>query len=160
MRNFLLLVICSWTLSGCLGDIVLGGGETTPSKPRREIARDGEGKEVKMWIPKHASVNATWAYQARGEEDRCSSGYYIGKYIRDILPSKREIYKILPRYENRVWAYYYYYGENIPGFDTTDWYETVFNIYSDANGRIYGCAYAKYPFGYVNKHGTPDGISP
>ena len=158
MRNLLVLIIATFHLGGCgFGNFVNKCINDPPSSPARGPARDGEGKEVKMWVPKHASVNATWEFQARGEEDRCSTGYYLGKNIKELLPSKREIYKVLPNYGNRIWAYYYYYGEDIPGFDTT-WHETVFNLYADANGRIYGCTYAKYSFGYVSKHGTSDGI--
>lgn len=160
MRNILLLMLISCLLSGCLGDIVLGGGEATP-RPQREPARDGEGKEIKMWVPKDGMIpSKVWESRARVEEEKCSNAYYIGKNVASLFPSQKGVYKILPRYGNRIWAYYYYYyyGEDTPGFDTTDWYETVFNIYADANGRIYGCAYAKYPLGWVEKHGTTGGV--
>ena len=162
MRNFFLLVIFSWMLSGCLGDIVFGGGKLSPphaeaSQQPRPMIDPYTGEEIKMWVPKGASINATWPFQARGEEDRCSRGYYRGKNDTKLLPSQREIYKKLSN-GGWIWAYYYYYGEDTPGFDVTDWYETVFNIYVKPDGTIYGCAWKKYPLGWVNKHGTADGI--
>ena len=163
MCKFLLLAMCYSLLTACgMGKVMNYILEDPPPRSPSAPLRDSEtGEVIKMWIPKNASVNATWEFQARGEESRCSDGYYIGKNIRDLLPSKRETYKILLRYGNRIWAYYY--GEDSPlatGGTMTTWYETVFNIYSDPNGRIYGCYWQKYPFGYLNKHGTSDGISP
>lgn len=157
MRNLFLLLLVMFMLSGCLGDIVLGGKAAPPMR-QHEPARDGEGKEVKMWIPKEGMIpSKVWESRARVEEEKCSNGYYIGRNIASLYPSQKGVYKILPRYGNRIWAYYYY-GEDTPGFDITDWYETVFNIYADANGRIYGCAFAKYSLGWVEKHGSPDGV--
>lgn len=161
MRNILLLVAVCCLLSACIvkdmaNSIGIKPSPSTPNAP----ARDGEGKEVKIWVPKNMIRLSAWPFQARGEEDRCTQGYYLGKNVADLLPTQRGIYKILPNYGNRIWAYYYYYGEDIPGIDTTDWYITVFNIYADKNGRIYGCAWAKFPSEYRLEHGTSDGIRP
>ena len=122
MRNLLLLAFIGCLLTGCLRDIVFGGGEKSaaPSKPPSKTVIDP---------------------------------------YTSLLPSKRGVYKKLSS-GGWVWAYYYYYGEEIPGFDTTDWYITVFNIYVKPDGTIYGCAWRKYPFSYRLKYGTNDGINP
>lgn len=168
MHHFLLIAISCLLCYGCgVGKVInyIVDDNSNDNSHYSPVIDPNTGEEVQMWLPKNASVNATWSFQARGEESRCANGNYNGKNINDLLPSKREIYKITPR-GNRVWAYYYYYyyyGEDSPlatGGTMTNWYETVFNIYSNAEGRIYGCVYEKYPFGYLNKHGTPDGIRP
>ena len=163
MRNLLLLAFIGCLLTGCLRDIVFGGGEKSaaPSKPPSKTVIDPyTHEEVKMWMPKNGTIrNAVWAWEARGEERLCSDGDYKGKQDTSLLPSKRGVYKKLSS-GGWVWAYYYYYGEEIPGFDTTDWYITVFNIYVKPDGTIYGCAWRKYPFSYRLKYGTNDGINP
>lgn len=160
MRTLLLLALMECLLSGFLRDIVFGsGGGATASEPQQEPLRDAEtGEVIKMWVPKNMLRTSSWEFQARGEEARCSSGYYKGKNVADLFPSQRTIYKELPNYGNSIWAYYY--GEDIPGFGTTDWYITVFNIYADKNGRIYGCLWQKFPSEYRLEYGTSDGIRP
>ncbi|WP_147568328.1 hypothetical protein [Desulfovibrio sp. 3_1_syn3] len=116
------------------------------------------GEVVKIWMPDDMRQTAAWPFQARGEEARCSNGHYLGKNDWELFPSQRSIYKILPN-SDRIWAYYYY-GEDIPGFTTTKWYITVFNIYAHSNGEIYGCVWDKYPSSYRSKYSTSDGINP
>lgn len=162
MRNIFFLAVVYCLLFGCgFGGFVDKCVNGPPPNPPREPLRDTEtGEIIKMWVPRKMISLSTWPFQARGEEDRCSNGYYIGKNITDLFPTQRGIYKVLPNYGNRIWAYYYYYGEDMPGFNTTDWYITVFNIYADKNGRIYGCYWGKFPGDYRVKHGTSDGIRP
>lgn len=157
MRNSLFLLLIGFLLSGCLGDAVLGGGEVV-TRPQHEAFRNAEtGETIKMWIPNGMQQTAAWPFQARGEESHCSNGYYLDKNDWDLLPSQRTIYKVLKN-GDRVWAYYY--GENTPGFDVTDWYITVFNIYANSDGKIYACYWGKFPGNYRLTHGTLDGINP
>lgn len=162
MRNILLLVAACCLLSACIVKDMANsiGIRPSPEIPREPLRDSKTGEEIKIWVPRNMISLSTWEFQARGEESRCSSGHYKGKNVANLLPSQRGIYKILPNYGNRIWAYYYYYGEDIPGIDTTDWYITVFNIYADKNGRIYGCLWQKFPGDYRVKHGTSDGIRP
>lgn len=160
MLYLFVMAILYCLLSACGFEKFVDKCINEPPSASSRPARDGEGQEVKMWVPKDGMIpHATWETLARGAEKLCSNGDYIGKNITHaLLPSERTVCKTLPKYGNKIWAYYCYYGEDIPGFNKTDWYETVFNIYADANGRIYGCAYAKYPRGWHYKNGTTDGI--
>lgn len=163
MHNVILVAMCYCLLTACgmekVVNYILEDHSSSPSP----LLRDTETDEViKMWVPKNGMIpNATWESLARGAENMCSNGYYIGKNISDaLLSSERSIYKVLPKYGNKIWAYYYYYGEDSPlatGGTMTTWYETVFNIYADAKGRIYGCYWQKYPRGWHFKNGTTDG---
>lgn len=163
MHNLFWLAICYCLLTACgMGKVMNYILEDPPSSPPTPL-RDAEtGEVIKMWVPQNGMIpNATWEILARGAEKICSNGDNIGKNISDtLLPSERTIYKILPKYGNKIWAYYYYYGEDSPlatGGNITTWYETVFNIYADANGRIYGCYWQRYPRGWHFKNGTHDG---
>lgn len=163
MRNLFLLLFIGSLISGCLGDIVLGGGKPSiPSTkmPQQPMIDPYTGEEIKMWVPKNGMVmSKEWESFARAEEKRCSNDYYRGKKDAQLLPSQRSVYKKLSN-GGRVWAYYYYYGEDTPGFDITDWYETIFNIYVRPDGTIYGCIWKKYPLGGSEKYSTSDGINP
>lgn len=157
-----MLIAC--LLSGCLGDIVLGGGAASTSKVRAQskpVINPNTGEAVQMWVPKKGMVpSQEWESFARAEEKRCASGYYEGKSDTKLLPSQRGVYK-KTKNGGWIWAYYFYYGEDSPlatGGTMTIWYETIFNIYVNSSGRIYGCIWQKYPFGWSNKHGTTDGI--
>lgn len=161
MRNILLLVAVCCLLSSCgFGNFVDKCVNGPPPNPPREPLRDTKtGKAIKIWVPKNMLRTSSWEFQARGEEARCSNGHYWDKEDWELFPSQRSIYKILPN-GDKIWAYYYYYGEDMPGFDSTKWYITVFNIYAHPDGEIYACYWAKFPSEYRLEHGTSDGIRP
>lgn len=164
MRGFLLLSMCYTFLCGCgldnVVDYIIEDTSTTnaPSKP---IIDPNTGKTVQIWMPKDGMIpNKVWESRARVEEGKCSNQYYKGKRATTLFPSQLGVYKKLPN-GGRIWAYYYYYGEDSPlatGGSVTNWYETVFNIYANEQGVIYGCIWQKFPFGWSSKHGTSDGI--
>lgn len=131
MYKYLLLLTIAYLLLGC----------TAHTRKIAENDYDSDG--FYMWGPSTASPNAVWPFQARGEEARCSDGHYKRRKISSLLPSQLTTYKILSD-GNKVFAYCYYYGEDLPGFTMTDWYKTVFNIYVDKNGNIYKCQWKKY----------------
>lgn len=162
MRNiFFATVCCCCLLTACgMGKVVNYILEDPPPSSSVSLQDTETGEVVKMWVPKKGMIpNATWETLVRGAEKMCSNGDYIGRNISDaLLLSERSVYKILPKYGNKIWAYYY--GEDSPlatGGSMTNWYETVFNIYADANGRIYGCYWQKYRRGWHFKNGTADG---
>ena len=159
MRNLLLLLAVCGLLSGCLKEVIFGSDKTASPRTEQDALHSPvTGEVVKIWMPDDMRQTAAWPFQARGEEARCSNGHYLGKNDWELFPSQRSIYKILPN-SDRIWAYYYY-GEDIPGFTTTKWYITVFNIYAHSNGEIYGCVWDKYPSSYRSKYSTSDGINP
>ena len=160
LRNILILSALAVMLSGCLPDLSKYSTDQTPSK----IVIDANtGKAVSMWIPREMRMIESWEYLTRGEEKMCSKGYYIGKNINVQHPAQRSTYKKYNDDGDRIWAYYYYYDHpaapsRIDSFTIKRM--TVFNLYTDKNGRIYGCTWARYPGGYNLKHGTDDGLTP
>lgn len=147
MRILVCLLICSSLLCSCgvekVIDYILD--DTQASNAHSQPVIDpNTGEQVQIWIPKEGMIpSKVWESRARVEEEKCSNGYYQGRSASKLFPSQLGVYKNLPN-GGRIWAYYYYYGEDTPGFDVTDWYETVFNIYVDKNGRIYECRWRKY----------------
>ena len=160
MRNILLLVAACCLLSACIVKDMANsiGIRPSPEIPREPLRDTKTGKVIKIWVPKNMLMTSSWEFQVRGEEARCSNGHYWDKKDWELFPSQRSIYKILQN-GDKIWAYYYY-GEDMPGFDTTEWYITVFNIYAHPDGEIYACYWAKFPSEYRLEHGTSDGIRP
>jgi hypothetical protein len=159
LRNILILFALIIMLSGCLPDLSKYSTAEEPSKPVIDV---NTGKVLNMWIPREMRMIESWEYIARGEERMCSEGYYIGKYINKQHPAQRYTYKKYNDDGDRIWAYYYYdHPASSIKIDTVNIKRmTVFNLYTDKNGKIYGCTWARYSGGYNRKHGTDDGLRP
>ncbi|MBT9749098.1 hypothetical protein [Desulfovibrio desulfuricans] len=160
LRNILILFGLIIMLSGCLPDLSKYSTAEEPSKPVIDV---NTGKVLNMWIPNEMRKIESWEYIARGEERMCSEGYYIGKYINKQHPAQRSTYKKYNDDGDRIWAYYYYYDHPASSIkiDTVNIKRmTVFNLYTDKNGKIYGCTWARYPGAYHIEHGTNDGLTP
>lgn len=160
LRNILILFALVIMLSGCLPDLNKYSTAEEPSKPVIDV---NTGKVLNMWIPREMRMIESWEYIARGEERMCSEGYYIGKHINKQHPAQRSTYKKYNNDGDEIWAYYYYYDHPASSIkiDTVNIKRmTVFNLYTDKNGKIYGCTWARYPGGYNLKHGTDDGLTP
>ena len=160
LRNILILFALMIMLSGCLPDLSKYSTAEEPSKPVIDV---NTGKVLNMWIPREMRMIESWEYIARGEERMCSEGYYIGKHINKQHPAQRYTYKKYNDDGDRIWAYYYYYDHPASSIkiDTVNIKRmTVFNLYTDKNGKIYGCTWARYSGGYNRKHGTDDGLRP
>lgn len=160
LRNILILFALAIMQSGCLPDLSKYSTAEEPSKPVIDV---NTGKVLNMWIPREMRMIESWEYIARAEEQMCSEGYYIGKHITKIYPVKMTTYKKYNDDGDRIWAYYYYYDHPASSIkiDTVNIKRmTLFNLYTDKNGKIYGCTWARYPGGYHRKHGTDDGLTP
>ena len=160
LRNILILFALIIMLSGCLPDL---SKYSTAEAPNQPVIDANTGKVVEMWIPRKMRKIESWEYIARGEERMCSEGYYIGKYINKQHPAQKYTYKKYNDDGDRIWAYYYYYDHpassiKIDTFNVKRM--TIFNLYTDKNGKIYGCTWARHPGGYNRKYGTDDGLTP
>lgn len=159
LRNILILFALAIMLSGCLPDL---SKYSTPEAPNQPVIDENTGKVVEMWIPREMRKIPSWEYIARAEEEMCSDGYYIGKYINKQHPAQTYTYKKYNDDGDRIWAYYYYdHPASSIKIDTVNIKRmTVFNLYTDRNGKIYGCTWARHPGGYNRKYGTDDGLTP
>ena len=159
LRNILILFALIIMLSGCLPDLSKYSTAETPNQP---VIDENTGKVVEMWIPNEMRKIESWEYIARAEERQCSNGYYLGKHITEIYPVKMTTYKKYNDDGDRIWAYYYYdHPASSIKIDTFNIKRmTVFNLYADKNGKIYGCTWARYPGAYHIEHGTDDGLTP
>lgn len=81
-----------------------------------------------------------------------------GSLLQPAIIGIKKIGNWYPSHGDKIEAYYY--GEDMPEFDTIDLYLTVFNIYTYPHGEIYACYWAKFPSEYRLEHGTSDGIRP
>ena len=114
-----------------------------------------------MWIQKEIRRVETWKYIARAEERMCSDGDYLGKHIDEFSSFQRSIYKKYNDDGDKTWAYYYDSPAAPSRMDSfTIKRMTVFNLYTDRNGKIYGCTWARYSGGYHRDHGTDDWLTP
>ena len=160
IRNILILFALAIMLSGCLPDL---SKYSTAEAPNQPVIDENTGKVVEMWIPREMRMIESREYIARAEEEMCSEGYYIGKYIEKQHPAKKYTYKKYNDDGDRIWAYNYYYDHPASSIkiDTVNIKRmTVFNLYTDKNGKIYGCTWARYPGAYDIEHGTDDGLRP
>ena len=158
LRNILIFFALIIMLSGCLPDLSKYSTAEEPSKPVIDV---NTGKVLNMWIPREMRMIESWEYIARGEERMCSEGYYIGKYINKQHPAQKYTYKKYNDDGDRIWAYYYDHPASSIKIDTVNIKRmTVFNLYTDKNGKIYGCTWARYSGGYKRKHSTDDGLRP
>ncbi len=160
LRNMLMLASIIGILSGCLPDLAAISTDPPPSKPVIDV---NTGKVLNMWIPKEMRRVETWKYIARAEERMCSDGDYLGKHIDELSSFQRSIYKKYNDDVDKIWAYYYYYDSPAAPSrmdSVTVKRMTVFNLYPDRNGKIYGCTWARYSGGYHRDHGTDDWLTP
>ena len=159
LRNILIFFALIIMLSGCLPDL---NKYSTVEAPNQPVIDENTGKVVEMWIPRKMRKIESWEYIARAEEEMCSEGYYIWKYIAKQHPAKKYTYKKYNDDGDRIWAYYYYdHPASSIKIDTFNIKRmTVFNLYTDKNGKIYGCTWARHPGAYHREHGTDDGLRP
>ena len=160
LRNILIFFALIIMLSGCLPDL---NKYSTVEAPNQPVIDENTGKVVEMWIPRKMRKIESREYIARAEEMRCSEGYYIGQYIYKQHPAQKYTYKKYNDDGDRIWAYYYYYDHPASSIkiDTFNIKRmTVFNLYADKNGKIYGCTWARHPGAYHREHGTDDGLTP